>query len=155
MTHGVGLSRGARRFARGALVAALVVAPLAALDGACGSENAAPEACPPGRALACVGKGGCNGGQACNEAGTGFGECVCPGAGETDSGSKKSPPKHPDGGRHEDASPEAHVEDAPADAGAKDAPGDSRSKDAPTDSHPKDAPADSVEPGDATASSDG
>ncbi len=41
--------------------------------GACGSDPV----CAPGASVACVGAGGCMGGQVCNAAGSGFGACAC------------------------------------------------------------------------------
>jgi hypothetical protein len=41
----------------------------------CGSSD--EPACTPGASVACVGTGGCAGGQVCNAAGSGFGACEC------------------------------------------------------------------------------
>jgi hypothetical protein len=54
---------------------------------ACSSQ---PRECIPGQSVACVGPGGCTGGQACNSAGTGYDTCQCSASGN-DGGS-------PDGG---------------------------------------------------------
>jgi hypothetical protein len=43
------------------------------------SPPASPRACVPGVTQACVGPGGCGGGQACSADGTGFGACDCGG----------------------------------------------------------------------------
>jgi MYXO-CTERM domain-containing protein len=42
-----------------------------------GQEGGGTQACVPGQAVACVGPGGCGGGQACNAQGTAYGDCVC------------------------------------------------------------------------------
>ena len=52
---------------------------LMALLSACGSDPVPAPLCTPGASVACVGAGGCAGGQSCNPAGTGFGMCVCGG----------------------------------------------------------------------------
>lgn len=44
-----------------------------------GCSTPAAQVCAPGAAVACVGPGGCAGGQTCNAAGTGFGACDCGG----------------------------------------------------------------------------
>lgn len=36
-----------------------------------------PQQCTPGQSVACVGKGGCPGGQVCEKDGSGLGECEC------------------------------------------------------------------------------
>ncbi|MFK8001601.1 MAG: polysaccharide lyase family 1 protein [Polyangiales bacterium] len=41
----------------------------------CGDPD--PESCFPGATQACIGAGGCSGGQMCNEDGMGFDPCVC------------------------------------------------------------------------------
>jgi len=53
---------------------------------ACGTTQATTDAstvCVPGTSIACVGTGGCSGGQACNAQGTGYGACDC---GSSDAG---------------------------------------------------------------------
>jgi hypothetical protein len=42
-----------------------------------GPGVARASACVPGATQACIGPGGCNGGQACRADGTGFGSCDC------------------------------------------------------------------------------
>ena len=42
-----------------------------------GSDGVAAYGCMPGRSVACVGVGGCSGGQACKEEGSGYGACEC------------------------------------------------------------------------------
>lgn len=42
-----------------------------------GCGNVPPQECTPGESIACVGPGGCPGGQACNSAGSSFEECKC------------------------------------------------------------------------------
>lgn len=51
-------------------------------DGTTGDTGG--EVCTPGRSVACVGPGGCAGGQACNASGTAYGTCNC--GGSTDAG---------------------------------------------------------------------
>lgn len=41
------------------------------------SDAGPPPACVPGSTQACVGPGGCSGGQVCRPEGTGFGPCDC------------------------------------------------------------------------------
>jgi hypothetical protein len=56
------------------------LAACAALSLACGSSSGGSgtsTSCTPGASVACVGAGGCQGGQACNADGTGYGDCVC------------------------------------------------------------------------------
>lgn len=45
----------------------------------CGTSST-PTSCTPGMSVACVGTGGCAGGQICNAEGTAFGACMCTGA---------------------------------------------------------------------------
>src|SRR5262245_61996227 len=67
--------------------APFLLVPLASvLVLACGGH---PRVCTPGASVACVGTGGCAGGQVCNADGTGFGVCDCggtPDAATTDGG---------------------------------------------------------------------
>lgn len=44
---------------------------------ACSGAGPVAQTCTPGESVACVGPGGCNGGQACNADGTGFDPCSC------------------------------------------------------------------------------
>lgn len=67
--------------------------------------------CTPGKSEACVGEGGCAGGQVCNEAGTAFGSCVCATSGTEDSGTQPV-----DSGTGNDAGNDAG-EDAGVDGG--------------------------------------
>ncbi|MBK7774205.1 MAG: hypothetical protein IPI43_08690 [Sandaracinaceae bacterium] len=69
---------------RGTLLAALT---LSLCIAGCGGDGNEP-LCTPGASVACVGTGGCSGGQVCNAEGTGFGACSCgPGLdGGTDAG---------------------------------------------------------------------
>ncbi len=58
-------------------LAALALAALT-LGVACSSEPiSAPPGCVPGQSIACVGAGGCAGGQVCRADGTGYDECQC------------------------------------------------------------------------------
>jgi len=69
--------------ARCGLLIALLASPLAG----CGSDP--DPVCVPGASVACVGEGGCAGGQVCNPAGSGFTPCACgslPDAGPRDAG---------------------------------------------------------------------
>ncbi len=50
------------------------------------SCSSKPPICLPGQSIACVGPGGCAGGQACNEEGTGYDPCICTASAETDAG---------------------------------------------------------------------
>ncbi len=61
---------------------------------ACPGSEQPPKACIPGRSVACVGPGGCAGGQVCRADGTGYEACVC--GGGSDGGA-------PDGGTASDA----------------------------------------------------
>lgn len=54
-------------------ILALLAAGLAA---SCSPEDVTP-LCTPGESIACVGSGGCAGGQVCNESATGFDACDC------------------------------------------------------------------------------
>lgn len=56
---------------------------LSLLFAACGSDPEPARLCTPGASVACVGAGGCAGGQVCNAAGSAFGACEC---GTTDAG---------------------------------------------------------------------
>jgi hypothetical protein len=47
---------------------------------ACGDDDPPTGVCTPGASAACVGAGGCAGGQVCNADGSGFGACDCGGA---------------------------------------------------------------------------
>jgi hypothetical protein len=49
-----------------------------ALSLACSKHAPLSQACVPGRSVACVGPGGCAGGQVCTPAGDSYGPCVCP-----------------------------------------------------------------------------
>lgn len=84
---------------------ALVVASVLGL--ACGgsSETATPDAstnaCVPNQSIACVGPGGCAGGQACKSDGTAYSPCDCgshPDAGPNDGGPGDSGPGTDSGG---------------------------------------------------------
>lgn len=44
-----------------------------------GGDGGSSGACVPGQSVACIGPGGCEGGQVCREDGTGYGECDCGG----------------------------------------------------------------------------
>lgn len=82
------------------MVLAAVIASVVVL-AACSDDDppATQQTCVPGASVACVGAGGCAGGQACKADGTGYAECVC-GAAANDGGDVSTP----DGG---DASPPA------------------------------------------------
>jgi hypothetical protein len=77
-----------------------------------GGLDATVPLCTPGKSVACVGPGGCSGGQACNAGGTAYATCDCGG----------SPDAAPDasdaGGADTDAAPDA---DAASDANQVDA----------------------------------
>lgn len=60
------------------IVAFALVVGLIATAAACGSSQASK--CTPGVAVACVGPGGCAGGQICNSDGASFGSCDCAGS---------------------------------------------------------------------------
>ena len=47
------------------------------LFAACGSDPEPARLCTPGASVACVGAGGCAGGQVCNAAGSALGACEC------------------------------------------------------------------------------
>jgi hypothetical protein len=67
------------------LVAAAVGVFLAVV--ACsGGGGDTPKVCTPGASVACVGAGGCAGGQACSADGAGYGACVCGGNGGGNTG---------------------------------------------------------------------
>src|ERR1043166_7860195 len=55
------------------------------LASACGAQEVASH-CTPGQSIACVGAGGCSGGQTCNANGMGYGECQCGMMNPTDGG---------------------------------------------------------------------
>jgi hypothetical protein len=61
------------------------------------AQEAGSQVCTPGRSLACVGPGGCAGGQSCNASGTAYGPCDCAGVAEAG-------PDASDGGVDADAS---------------------------------------------------
>src|SRR5580704_8404912 len=42
-----------------------------------GASSGATRGCVPGASVACVGPGGCAGGQACDATGSGYGTCDC------------------------------------------------------------------------------
>lgn len=50
----------------------------------CGGGNSVDGECTPGESIACIGAGGCEGGQVCLDDGTGFGVCDCGGDGDAD-----------------------------------------------------------------------
>jgi hypothetical protein len=50
----------------------------------CGSDQPTKQACIPGQSVACIGPGGCQGGQACAATGTSFDPCVCSSVPSTD-----------------------------------------------------------------------
>ncbi len=84
---------------RGTHLAALAFSLLVA---GCGGGD--EPLCTPGASVACVGTGGCAGGQVCNADGTGFGACSCgpgPDGGTNDSGMNDSGTT--DHGTNEDA----------------------------------------------------
>ncbi len=92
------------------LVAVLVAVGMMMV--ACGSSGSGSKTCVPGESVACVGAGGCAGGQMCNAEGSGFGACDCGStadAGHVDAG-------HGDGGV-DGGSPEGGARDAGGDAG--------------------------------------
>ena len=96
-----------------------------------------PMPCIPGESRACVGVGGCSGGQACNLSGTGFAPCDCGGAGDASmmgsdaaatSPDAGTPPPNTDAGVVEDGSlPDVRRVD---DAGSRGADSGSASADA-------------------------
>lgn len=51
----------------------------AVLAWSCGGDRTLAPPCVPGQSIACVGPGGCAGGQVCNAAGSGYGACDCAG----------------------------------------------------------------------------
>jgi hypothetical protein len=75
---------------------------------ACGSSSSdggsSATACTAGASVACIGAGGCSGGQVCNASGTSYGDCVC--GGGTDSGPPPNDSGSPvvDGGNDSGAS---------------------------------------------------
>ena len=100
--------------------------PTAQLSGCGGSAAIGPPPCTAGRSIACVGPGGCAGGQTCNSDGQGYGACVCGVSGSDagpdirDSGHADSDagtdPSAPDSST--DAADGAHGPDGPSDTGA-------------------------------------
>lgn len=56
-------------------------------------DGAAPMVCAPGQSVGCVGPGGCQGGQACRDDGSGFEACECGagGGGASDAGPDAPP----------------------------------------------------------------
>jgi hypothetical protein len=66
------LHRGRRPWA-GTIVVAVTWAALAG----CSSNSESASVCAPGRSVACVGVGGCIGGQVCASDGSSFGPCLC------------------------------------------------------------------------------
>jgi hypothetical protein len=66
------LHRGRRPWA-----GAIVVAGTWAAVAGCSSSSEPASVCAAGRSVACVGVGGCNGGQVCASDGASFGPCVC------------------------------------------------------------------------------
>lgn len=58
------------------------------------STSTGTTVCTAGQSVACVGPGGCSGGQSCNAQGTGYGECLCGandgGGGASDAGGDAS-----------------------------------------------------------------
>lgn len=67
--------------------AAVAIGCLLACSGSSPIAVGLKEACVPGLSVACVGPGGCAGGQVCDQSGSGFGSCVC---GSVDGGSERS-----------------------------------------------------------------
>ena len=61
------------------------------------AETNAAQTCTPGASNACVGPGGCAGGQACNAQGTGYEPCDCSGGPPADGGASSSDSSTPDG----------------------------------------------------------
>jgi hypothetical protein len=87
-----------RRMIASRLLGASFLVVLVCLGLSCGDDDGG--VCAPGMSAACVGPGGCAGGQVCNAAGSGFAECVCAagmdaGAG-TDAGVGTDAPAAPD-----------------------------------------------------------
>ena len=99
---------------RGTLSVALVLSLWIAGCGGGGDEPL----CTPGASVACVGTGGCSGGQVCNAEGTGFGPCSCgPGldGGPSDGGTS-------DGGTSDGGTSDSGADDSgTSDSGADDA----------------------------------
>lgn len=67
------------------------LALVAMASAGCGDDDGPAGACTPGESVACVGAGGCSGGQVCLPDGTGFGPCDCgggmdAGGGDADAG---------------------------------------------------------------------
>ncbi|MFK8003078.1 MAG: hypothetical protein AB8H86_26145 [Polyangiales bacterium] len=75
----------------------------------CGDDST-PSTCTPGASVACVGAGGCAGGQVCNADGTAFGECMCGGA---DTGPSGSDADTPDSGPMDAARPDVTADVGP------------------------------------------
>jgi hypothetical protein len=102
--------------------------------------------CIPGESVACVGVGGCTGGQICSSSGDSFGPCECA---HHDSGSNDASldSSHREGGMdsaHHDGPVDGTISDSSHDRIQPDAPADSAhdiAVDSPTDSTP-DAPVD-------------
>lgn len=79
--------------------------------GVDGPSDGPPRVCVPGRAVACTGSGGCAGGQACVENGTGYSPCDCGWDGAVDDGSAGDAVLQDDGGV--DGSPDVRIDDGP------------------------------------------
>lgn len=69
------------------LLAALALLLFFGSSAACSKDNANGRSCTPMASVACVGAGGCAGGQACNAEGTAYGACNCGAAASDDGGS--------------------------------------------------------------------
>lgn len=92
----------------------LVVVVSLGLVVGCG-PTPAPVVCTPGRSEACVGPGGCAGGQQCNAEGTGYGACDCGSMMTVDSGTTTM-----DAGGTDAGGTDAGVTDSGVDAGPMD-----------------------------------
>lgn len=97
----------------------------------CGGDDGGDPPCVPGVAVACVGPGGCAGGQMCRADGSGFAACDC-GAGLDAS---------VDGG---DAPRDGAVTDSGGDADVTDGAADATMGDAESDAHPTESDAGAV-----------
>jgi hypothetical protein len=103
----------------------------------CGSGDSSPDAstttpCVPGESTACVGAGGCHGGQICAPDGEDFGPCKCDEHLDSGTDDAKADGKaHDSGHGHDGAVPDAPTDDVTE--STSDSGKDSTGPDAPTD----------------------
>ena len=88
----------------------LVLAAVAGVAACSSSSGGSGTACTPGASVACVGVGGCSGGQTCASDGSGYGACAC--GGNVDASANDG---SVDAGANRDAAADAGGSDAPAD----------------------------------------